>query len=82
MQHHQERRVDKGVDKGNVESHLVGHALLRLLVVPVPVEESDEEQGTPEYEICSGYHWTTVITRYLLGRFYFYIAMKVEMEKR
>ena len=56
MQHHQERRVDKGVDEGDVESHLVCHALLRLLIVPVPVDEGDEEEGAPEYEICSGYH--------------------------
>lgn len=56
MQHHQERRVDKGVDEGDVESHLVCHALLRLLVIPVPVDEGDEEEGAPEYEICSGYH--------------------------
>ena len=57
MQHHQERRVDKGVDKGHVQSDLVRHALLGFLVVPVPVDEGDEEEGAPEYEICSGYHW-------------------------
>ena len=49
MQHHQERRVDKCVDKGNVESDLVCHALLRLLVVPVPVDEGDQEERPPEY---------------------------------
>ena len=35
---------------------IVDH-LLGVLVLPVPVEEGDQEERPPEYQICSGYHW-------------------------
>ena len=49
MQHHKQGRVDESVDEGHVEGDLVGHTLLGLLVVPVPVDEGDQEERPPEY---------------------------------
>ena len=49
MQHHKQGRVDEGVDEGHVEGDLVGHTLLGLLVVPVPIDEGDQEERPPEY---------------------------------
>ena len=39
-----------------MKGHFMSHALLSFFIVPVPVEEGDYEERSPEYEICHGYH--------------------------
>ena len=43
---------------------IVDH-LLGVLVLPVPVEEGDQEERPPEYQICSGYHWNMASSQVL-----------------
>ena len=54
MENQEEQGVGEGVDERHVERHLVGHGLLGVYPLPAPVEESHQEERSPEDEIGNG----------------------------